>query len=134
MRERVTLSDGDWLYLDWRLPKSWMGKRQPLVVIVHGLTGNSQSQYVLGLQHALDAIGWASVAMNCRGATGEANDRPRAYHAGAHDDLADVMRLVRERYTDVPLALVGYSLGGAISLNYLALEKPPERLFAAVAQ
>ncbi|WP_206389724.1 hydrolase [Amnimonas aquatica] len=133
VRERVTLSDGDWLYLDWRLPKSWMGKRQPLVVIVHGLTGNSQSQYVLGLQHALDAIGWASVAMNCRGATGEANDRPRAYHAGAHDDLADVMRLVRERYTDVPLALVGYSLGGAISLNYLALEKPPERLFAAVA-
>lgn len=131
VRERLGLADGDWLYLDWRLPRSWMGSERPLVVIVHGLTGSSQSQYVLGLQHALDDMGWASVAMNCRAATGEPNDKPRAYHAGAHDDVAEVMRTVYERYPEVPLALVGYSLGGAMTLNYLAREQLPPSLFAA---
>lgn len=133
VRERLTLSDGDWLCLDWRLPRSWMGSGRPLVMLVHGLTGSSQSQYVLGLQQALDAMGWASVAMNCRAATGEPNDRPRAYHAGAHDDVAEVMHTVHERYPDVPLALVGFSLGGAMTLNYLAREKLPANLFAASA-
>ncbi len=133
VREKLGLADGDWLCLDWRLPKAWMGSGSPLVVIVHGLTGSSQSQYVLGLQQALDEIGWASVAMNCRAATGEPNDRPRAYHAGAHDDVAEVMKTVAERYPEVPVALVGYSLGGAMTLNYLAREKTPANLFAATA-
>lgn len=133
VRERLVLRDGDWLYLDWRLPKAWMGSARPLVVIVHGLSGCSGSHYVIGLQRALEAQGWASVAVNCRGATGEANDTVKAYHAGAHDDLADVMAAVYERYPDVPLALVGYSLGGAISLNYLAREICPPSLFAASA-
>ncbi len=133
VREKFGLADGDWLYLDWRLPRTWMGSDRPLVVIVHGLTGSSQSQYVLGLQQALDDLGWASVAMNCRAATGEPNDRPRAYHAGAHDDIAEVVSAVHERYADVPLALVGYSLGGATTLNYLARERTPPTLFAASA-
>lgn len=133
VRERLTLADGDWLCLDWRLPKAWMGSGCPLVVIVHGLTGSSHSQYVLGLQHALEALGWASVAMNCRAATGEPNDKLRAYHAGAHDDVAEVLRTVSERYPEVPLALVGYSLGGAMTLNYLARERTPVSLFAASA-
>ena len=133
VRERVTLSDGDWLYVDWRLPKAWMGSGLPLIAIVHGLSGCSGSHYVMGLQRALDDLGWASVAINCRGATGEPNDSPRAYHAGAHDDLADILTALYERYPDVPLGLVGYSLGGAISLNYLARERTPPNLFAASA-
>ena len=133
VREKVALSDGDWLYLDWRLPKTWKDSGMPLVVIVHGLSGCSSSSYVVGLQKALELRGWASVAMNCRGATGEANDLPRAYHAGAHDDLAQVMTLVAERYAGVPLSLVGYSLGGAMTLNYLATMPLPAYLFAATA-
>ena len=133
VREKVTLADGDWLYLDWRLPKGWKDSGLPLTVIIHGLSGCSGSQYVVGLQKALELLGWASVAMNCRGATGEANDTPRAYHAGAHDDLAQVMALVAERYASVPLSLVGYSLGGAMTLNYLATMPLPASLFAATA-
>jgi predicted alpha/beta-fold hydrolase len=131
VRERVALRDGDWIYLDWRLPKAWIGSGKPLIAIVHGLSGCSGSHYVVGLQRSLEALGWASVAINCRGATGEPNDTPRAYHAGAHDDLADIMTALYERYPDVPLGLVGYSLGGAISLNYLAQECTPPNVFAA---
>lgn len=132
-RERMTLMDGDWLCLDWCLPPSWSASDKPLVIILHGLSGSSSSQYVLGLQHALEGSGWASVAMNCRGATGEPNNTARAYHAGAHDDVAEVVRAVHARYPTAPLALVGYSLGGAMTLNFLALQNIPPTLFAAVA-
>lgn len=131
VREKLTLNDGDWLHLDWRLPKRWTESGLPLAVLVHGLSGSSDSQYIVGLQRALEQLGWASVAMNCRGATGP-NHRLQAYHAGAYADLAEVMQTVQERYPDSPLALVGFSLGGAISLNYLAHEQQPQRLFAAV--
>lgn len=131
VRERLALHDGDWLCLDWRLPKRWAESGKPLVIIVHGLTGSSRSPYVVGLQHALDRLGWASVAMNCRAATGQPNDTPRAYHAGTHDDLADVLYTVCERYPGVPVAVVGYSLGGAITLNCLVREAIPAQLFAA---
>ncbi len=133
VRERLRLRDGDWLYLDWRLPPQWTESEQPLVIVIHGLTGSSGSQYVVGQQHALDALGWGSVAMNCRGATGEPNDTVRAYHAGAFDDVADVVDAVAQRYPHKNLALVGFSLGGAITLNYLARESLPSTLKAAVA-
>ncbi|MDP1775180.1 MAG: alpha/beta fold hydrolase, partial [Moraxellaceae bacterium] len=97
VRERLRLRDGDWLYLDWRLPAQWIESDLPLVIVIHGLTGCSGSQYVLGQQRALDERGWASVAMNCRGATGEPNDTVRAYHAGAFDDVADVVSAVAAR-------------------------------------
>lgn len=133
VRERVLLSDGDWLYLDWHVPEPWLSSGKPLVLILHGLAGCSSSQYVVGLQHALATMGWGSVAMNCRGATGEPNNSARAYHAGAHDDVAEVIANVSARYPGVPLALVGYSLGGAMTLNYLALYDVPKSLFAAAA-
>lgn len=133
VRERIHLSDGDWLHVDWHLPVAWQGARAPMAIILHGLSGSSSSHYVLGLQQALAARGMASLAMNARGATGQANDLPRTHHAGTHDDLAEVLVMVRERYPDVPLALVGYSLGGAITLNALVLESLPDTVFAAAA-
>lgn len=133
VRERLRLRDGDWLYLDWRLPRAWRDGDAPLVLVIHGLAGCSGSQYVLGLQRALDAQGWASVAMNCRGATGEPNDHARAYHAGAHDDVADVLRQLVQRYPDRTLAVVGFSLGGVMTLNALVHEELPAQVKAAAA-
>lgn len=132
VREKLNLSDGDWLHIDWHLPRAWANSGLPLVIIVHGLSGSSDSQYVLGMQHAFDSMGWASLAMNCRGST-EPTASLRAYHAGAYADVAAVIAAVTERYADVPLALIGFSLGGAMSLNYLAHQQQPPQLFAAAA-
>ena len=63
-RERLWLEDGDFLDLDWHGPHR---AEAPLVLVLHGLTGSSSSLYVLGLQQALAAQGWASVALNWRG-------------------------------------------------------------------
>ena len=52
-RERVDLPDSDFLDLDWFAENN--DPEQPLVVLFHGLTGSSQSQYILGMQAALAA-------------------------------------------------------------------------------
>ncbi|MFF7706434.1 hydrolase [Pseudomonas sp. NPDC007930] len=115
-RERVWLADGDFIDLDWCGPHSASG---PLVLVLHGLTGSSNSPYVAGLQAALTAQGWASVAVNWRGCSGEPNLLARSYHSGASEDLAEIIALLAAKRPMAPLYAVGYSLGGNILLKYL---------------
>ncbi|MEX5452544.1 YheT family hydrolase, partial [Stutzerimonas stutzeri] len=115
-RERLWLADGDFIDLDWHGPHE---ASAPLVLVLHGLTGSSSSLYVLGLQQQLAARGWASVAINWRGCSGEPNLLPRAYHSGASDDLAEVIDHLQAKRPLAPLYAVGYSLGGNVLLKYL---------------
>ncbi|PAU85940.1 hydrolase [Pseudomonas sp. WN033] len=115
-RQRLALSDGDFLDLDWYGPESTTG---PCIILLHGLTGSSESPYILGQQQALAARGWRSVAVNWRGCSGEPNQRARSYHSGASDDLAEVVSHLRQQLPQHSLAAVGYSLGGNVLLKYL---------------
>ncbi|WP_414159293.1 hydrolase [Pseudomonas sp. BNK-45] len=115
-RERLWLDDGDFLDLDWHGPHS---AEAPLVLVLHGLTGSSNSPYVTGLQQALAARGWASAALNWRGCSGEPNLLPRSYHSGASEDLAAAIAHLRAQRPQAPLYAVGYSLGGNVLLKYL---------------
>ena len=115
-RERLWLADGDFLDLDWHGPHD---AEASLVLVLHGLTGSSDSHYVLGLQQALATRGWASVALNWRGCSGEPNLLARGYHSGASDDLAETVRHLRAQRPLTPLYVVGYSLGGNVLLKYL---------------
>ena len=132
-RERLSLPDGDWVWLDWLLPPGWDAEGKPLIIAVHGLSGSSDSHYVLGLQAQLRARGWGSVALNCRGASGGPNHLPRAYHAGSSDDIRAVIDRVAERYPGRKLAVVGYSLGGNMTLKLMAELGDDPRLLGAVA-
>ncbi|MCO1787223.1 alpha/beta fold hydrolase [Pseudomonas aeruginosa] len=96
----------------WWLPNPHL--QTPLVLALHGLTGSSSSHYILGLQRALLERGWASVALNWRGCSGEPNRLPRGYHSGVSDDLAEVVAHLRARRPQAPLYAVGYSLGGNV--------------------
>ena len=115
-RQRLALSDGDFLDLDWYGPESTAG---PCIILLHGLTGSAESPYILGQQQALAARGWRSVAVNWRGCSGEPNQRARSYHSGASDDLAEVVSHLRQQLPQHDLAAVGYSLGGNVLLKYL---------------
>lgn len=115
-RERLWLDDGDFLDLDWHGPHD---AHAPLVLVLHGLTGSSDSLYVLGLQQTLAARGWASVALNWRGCSGEPNLLPRGYHSGASEDLAATVAHLRAQRPMAALYAVGYSLGGNVLLKYL---------------
>ncbi len=129
-RERLWLEDGDFLDLDWHGPHE---AKAPLVLILHGLTGSSNSLYALGLQQALAAHGWASAALNWRGCSGEPNLLPRGYHSGASEDLAETVRHLRAQRPMAPLYAVGYSLGGNVLLKYLGESGADSQLQGAVA-
>ncbi|MBS7664418.1 hydrolase [Pseudomonas lalucatii] len=129
-RERLWLADGDFLDLDWHGPHS---ADAPLVLVLHGLTGSSDSRYVTGLQQALAARGWASAALNWRGCSGEPNLLPRGYHSGASEDLAETIAHLRAQRPLAPLYAVGYSLGGNVLLKHLGESGGDSPLRGAVA-
>lgn len=129
-RERLWLADGDFIDLDWYGPHD---AGVPLVLVLHGLTGSSNSHYVRGLQQQLAQRDWASVAVNWRGCSGEPNLLPRAYHSGASDDLNEVIAHVQTARPLAPLYAVGYSLGGNVLLKYLGEHGTRAPLQRAVA-
>ena len=127
-RERIELDDGDFLDLDWG-PRT----HGPVVLVLHGLEGSSDSPYASGMLEIAHARGWSGVVMHFRGCSGEPNRLPRSYHSGDTRDLADVVSHLRAR-GDVPaLAAVGYSMGGNVLLKWLGERGANAPLAAAVA-
>lgn len=116
-RERIATPDGDFLDLDWSRVDSEPAKR--LVILSHGLEGTSAKPYMLGMVRALNRQGWDALAWNLRGCSGEPNKLLRSYHSGATEDLEAVVAHVLKKHRYRSLALVGFSLGGNITLKYL---------------
>ena len=125
IRERLELSDGDFLDLDW----SRTGFDR-VVLVAHGLEGSSQGVYVRGLVRALCRRKWDVVAWNLRGCSGEPNRLPRSYHSGASEDLAAVVERV-ERLGYRKIAVAGFSLGGNLTLKFLGEGNPVASRVAA---
>jgi predicted alpha/beta-fold hydrolase len=119
-RERLNTPDGDFLDVDFSEPL--LGGPEaglPVVVLLHGLEGCSQSGYMVQAARQCRQAGFRAVALNFRGRSGTPNRAPRAYHAGETDDLAFLIDTLQSRIPGAPLAAVGFSLGGNVLLKYL---------------
>jgi predicted alpha/beta-fold hydrolase len=127
-RERIELSDGDFLDLDWSTSGS-----DRLVILSHGLEANSGATYIQGMAGALLRRGWDVLAWNYRGCGGESNRLLKFYHSGASDDLDHVVRHALAVHPASRVDLVGFSLGGNMTLKYLGEREPLPRLHRAVA-
>lgn len=127
-RERITTPDNDFLDIDF----CGSGEK-PLVIILHGLTGSSKSTYVLGLQKSLYTLGVKSAALNFRGCSGSPNNSALSYHSGETRDIHFIYRTLRERDPHIPMAAVGFSLGGNVLLKWLGEHGSGLDLKAAVA-
>ncbi|WP_339923284.1 alpha/beta fold hydrolase [uncultured Cyclobacterium sp.] len=114
-RERIKTPDGDFLDLDW-LKKD----NERLVILSHGLEGNSQRPYMAGMAKAFFDSGYDVLNWNLRGCSESMNTRPIFYHSGATYDLDLVVSHAAKRYTSINL--VGFSLGANITLKYLGEE------------
>lgn len=113
-RERIATPDGDFLDLDWVANGALR-----LAVIAHGLEGNSQRAYVRGMVKALARNGWDAVVWNARGCSGVPNRRLRFTHSGATEDLHTVIVHLTATRAYAELVLIGFSLGGNLTLKYL---------------
>ena len=128
-RERILTDDGDFLDIDWHKDNN---KR--LVILGHGLEGNSRRPYVLGMaMHALSNK-WDALAWNYRGCSGVPNNLAASYHSGKTEDLSLIIKhALTHKYQEI--ALIGFSIGGNKTLLHLGREcsQIPKELIASVA-
>ncbi len=130
-RERVELEDHDFIDLDWSYSTS---KTSNLLILIHGLEGNGQRQYILGIAKHVNQNNWDAVAINLRNCSGEINRLYRSYNAGASDDLRRIVNHITSKYSYNNIALNGFSLGGNLILKYLGESSHiPSVIKAAVA-
>jgi uncharacterized protein len=113
-RERLELPDGDFLDLDW----SKNGTKR-LVILTHGLEGSSDRHYTKGTAKAFSENAWDVLAWNCRSCSGEMNRTTKLYYHGETNDISKVVHHALQQSDYQTIVLIGFSMGGAMSLNYL---------------
>ena len=127
-RERWELPDGDFIDLDWSERGSG-----PIVIVLHGLEGSSDSPYARGLMRAIEQRSWRGVVMHFRGCSGEPNRLARSYHSGDTGDIDFLVRTLKAREPNTPLTTIGYSLGGNALLKWLSEKGHEAPVQSAVA-
>lgn len=126
-RKRITTPDGDFFYVDCLLRN-----HKKAVVMLHGLEGSSESQYIKGFANLFSANGYDVHAINFRSCGGEMNLLPYSYHSGFTTDLSFYLKSISAKYDSI--FLMGFSLGGNVLLNYLSnSSEVPVQVSAAAA-
>jgi len=159
-RELLALDDGGQVGLDWFKLSSYdhtkiqrnirdLSRRgifvtlpeneddRPVCVIVHGVNGGSNENYIRHFGHALmlDPMmrGCRVVVMVCRGLCGVPMTTPRPYNAGYTEDLRVSIKHIHERFPNAPLLLAGFSLGANLVCRYICEEKGNKSVLAALS-
>ena len=113
----ISTPDGEVLEAAWvrdANTASW----PPLAILSHGLEGNIHRAYMRGMARTLHSDGWDVLAWNLRGCGTAPPRTPTTYHSGKTDDLDCVVQHALHAGYDT-LALVGFSLGGNLTLKYM---------------
>lgn len=97
----------------WYLP----GTAAAAIVVSSGYRGSAGD--VLGISTALQRAGFHVVAYGWRGTPGS---EAAAHTLGVHErnDLIAVIDALHARLGDIPVGLLGYSMGGAVSISVAA--------------
>lgn len=134
--------DGASLGIDWEVPWKTEDSRtsnltaeerkheilngpihEPVVIILHGINNDSNFGYMKSLQRSFANRGWNAAAMNFRGCGGVFMTTPRIYNGASTSDLRSLVWVLSGRVSkDVPVFLVGNSLGANIMTKYLGEE------------
>ena len=141
VRERIKTNDGDFLDLDKapsaprggtldskfsdtlsksvsKVPPLGAEGASSLIILSHGLEGDTSRQYITGMVKNFNTHGFDCLAWNFRSCSGEINQTKRFYHSGATDDLETIVKhSLSKGYQKI--YLVGFSLGGNLTLKYL---------------
>lgn len=113
-RKRIITEDYDFLDLDF----ASIGSNK-VVILIHGLEGSSESNYIKSLAKVLNDQNYDVVVLNLRGCSGGPNHLLSSYHSGKTDDLKEVISHLIKEYAYNEINIVGFSLGGNITLKYL---------------
>jgi len=129
-RQYVATHDLGVISLDWVVTKSTQSdplkyenleKDDKLLVIMHGLTGGSESNYIRDIIAKLSEVEKLKiVVVNYRGISDSPLLTPFTYHIGYYNDLLTAMEFIRERYPDLRCYALGTSMGANLFCKLLA--------------
>ena len=122
VRHEVELDDADTVVLHDDRPANWQ-PNSPTALLVHGLAGCYSSGYMIRTAGKLNDVGIRVFRMDMRscGAGEEMSRRP--YHPGISQDVRRVLQYIARLCPLSRLGVVGFSVGGNITLKMLG-EKP----------
>src|ERR1017187_5899933 len=103
--------------------------RAMTLIIVHGLEGSSDSQYVIGTGSKAWCAGMNVVRMNVRNCGGTERLGPTLYNSGMSADVGAVAQALIAEERLQKLAFAGFSMGGNLVLKLLGEwgeNAPPE--------
>lgn len=86
------------------------------LVLVHGLEGSSEAGYARSMSYAALEAGYATHRVNLRSCGGTESLAVSNYHSGQTSDVSYILR-ERRRVAKCPIYLIGFSLGGNVSLK-----------------
>ena len=86
------------------------------IILVHGLEGSSAAGYARSMSYAALEAGYATHRFNMRSCGGTENLALTNYHSGQTSDLLHVVQERRQK-SNLPIYLVGFSLGGNVVLK-----------------
>ena len=114
---RAVAPDGD--TLTGTLHQPAMPQSEPLVFMLHGLTGSENSMYMLeSARHHLSK-GRTVLRMNLRGAGSSQATCADTYSSTSWPDVLTVLAALDPAFTKNGIFIIGYSMGGNILLNAL---------------
>jgi predicted alpha/beta-fold hydrolase len=111
------------------------GGDRTAVVILHGVGGSAESNYMRRAAIALHRAGFHAVRVNLQGAGDSVADATHLYHAGLIEDPIAAIDEVAQREGVRDVALLGFSLGGNVALKLAAAWRgsPPRHVRAVAA-
>lgn len=163
LREVITIpQDGAKIALDWELPTIGFFKQNndnlynyynnmsdmertneilygpitlPIVIILHGINNDASFGYMRSLMRTCTNHGWIACGFNFRGCGGIPLATPRGYNGAYTGDIRGTIQILSSRLADsnVPIFLVGNSLGANLIAKYLGEESKSNTLPLCIA-
>ena len=113
-RKRITTWDQDFIDLDFSIVGA-----KTIALLIHGLEGSSGSTYMTAAANHLNETSIDTVCFNLRSCSGEDNLQLSTYHSGKTEDVDFVVQYLLENYQYENIIIIGFSLGGNLTLKYL---------------
>uniref|UniRef100_A0A803L054 Serine aminopeptidase S33 domain-containing protein n=1 Tax=Chenopodium quinoa TaxID=63459 RepID=A0A803L054_CHEQI len=145
VRQMFRLSDGGTVALDWLMSSDVMGHavyidnvipkddKTPIVLVIPGLTSDSNSPYLKHLVYNTAKCGWNVVVSNHRGLGGVSVTSDCFYNAGWTDDVRIIIHHLHREYPSAPLFVVGTSIGANVLVKFLGEDGENIPIAGAVA-
>ncbi|CAK4213604.1 unnamed protein product [Aphanomyces euteiches] len=126
-RQLVRMSNGGTVSIDWAIPPGCtdLGYEHdhPTIIMLHGLAGDSQNNYIRSAATKLLRDGWRVVVMNARGCGNTPVTSPQFLSASFTEDIREVVALLRKDYVPTaPLVGVGFSMGSNVLVKFVGEE------------